>query len=540
MLLPTDTENKKFHAVCLNSMYPIEMEVTASYVIVLRGIFDNQQFSLDVIVGNEAGDMGGGLRAELEARLAKRVNSGVDPILKYGLHICNEQWTRDRNYNEIVHEMKQYLLPETLQAIPYDSHCLRDRMMFLGEPYPSEYLPFLSQFKLANKSVIASLVLALPYNVTAPMFQWLAEANGLLRDAVHDRAYMAGIGTQLYAYPDWTNVSDVVLETILEAAAEQINLGFDGILIQANWLQDDQRNVEKAPLTSLFSYLPQDLRHRMRDLLPWNVRTANAENGQLIRNYNYFGGESVSRVVDYLRHRQVRPLLVLAESTTSPNANVVYRQTRATWAALREILGRILANSLNGIGSANVNVCGDDGNGNDSVNFELCVRWYQLASMTALYRVESRQSPIYLSKYGQRLVARVTRRRYSLASYFATTEARYPGRPLNVPVFYDWSTTADGMVVSSSSSSSIGSSDNRMMMMVGDALIVVPVVEPLVQEVEVRLPGLCYEFSDGLSVPGNVTTELGIVLDDLPLFIRAGHIVPVHESHVCLTRIARI
>lgn len=56
-------------------------------------------------------------------------------------------------------------------------------------------------------------------------------------------------------------------------------------------------------------------------------------------------------------------------------------------------------------------VCGDDIIDNDkTISEELCIRWYQFASLTPLFRVQSDRLPSSFSQYGMRLMNAIIRR----------------------------------------------------------------------------------------------------------------------------------
>lgn len=444
-------------------------------------------------------------------------------ILQFGFHICDSEATFAGDYFRIAEDLEQYLDADIIKTIPYDSHCLTERAAALNRQLPEEYLPFFAKFKALGKSVILNVVVRLRCqaedNVTSTGD---CEIEEQYRDAVlttnsDNTPYRTRIEGHDYLYLDWTSKSISLLLTdhLLNTTLTSLNLGFDGLVLQGNWLQDDMRDAAKNPNRDVrFPYLSADFLRLTEESLvsPW-TRTASGE--EILRMYNFHGSQSVRLVSENIQtHPQQHGRLFLSsESSTNPNSNTLLRGINATWEALLDIKTEILSNSLTGIHSVNSNICGDLHI--DLPIEELCLRWYQYASLTSIYRALTTASPIRFSKFIQRQITKTTRMRYALSSYFQTMRLRRPNRAINVPLFYDYPESYHHTDIISE------------WIAVGDCLLAAPIITPSQQDLNVLLPDLAFEIKDGLRISKNSSVIMSIVRSDLPIFIKGGHIVPL-------------
>lgn len=137
-----DVDTQKYHGIYLNSLYPIEVEITDSFLVVLRGIFDNKSFSVELLVGEDLDS----LQLEILEKMGyhpQEPAAGTLPEtggrglrLQYGLHICDDEANFGQDLAKISADIEEYLRPEFLQKIPYDSHCLTERVVALNTRLP--------------------------------------------------------------------------------------------------------------------------------------------------------------------------------------------------------------------------------------------------------------------------------------------------------------------------------------------------------------------------------------------------------------------
>ena len=153
---------------------------------------------------------------------------------------------------------------------------------------------------------------------------------------------------------------------------------------------------------------------------------------------------------------------------------------------------------------------------------ELFIRWFQYGTFNPILRVHGTRHPDEneLWSYGpdaQSILAKFDRLRYRMLPYIyslawkTTSESYTPMRPL-VMDFRQDSRAAD-----------IGDQ-----FMFGPAFLVNPVTEPAANSRQVYLPDAkWYDFWTGTSVPGGRMINAITPLDRLPLYVRAGSILPL-------------
>ncbi len=190
----------------------------------------------------------------------------------------------------------------------------------------------------------------------------------------------------------------------------------------------------------------------------------------------------------------------------------------STWDHLRLSISMVLNCGLSGMAFTGPDVGGFAG----VPDGELFARWMQAASLLPYFRVHTMAGtpPQEPWSYGER-VETVCRKalewRYRLLPYLysVTAECAQTGMPIVRPLFL-----ADP-------------ADPRLhniddVYLVGDALLVAPVLEPGATARPVVLPrGTWYELDTGQAVVGGQTVTVTAPLERLPVYARAGAVIPL-------------
>jgi alpha-D-xyloside xylohydrolase len=152
---------------------------------------------------------------------------------------------------------------------------------------------------------------------------------------------------------------------------------------------------------------------------------------------------------------------------------------------------------------------------------ELLIRWFQYGAFCPIFRIHGYQSETELWKYGPR-VEKVLRQydelRYRLLPYIysaawgTTNRGEVPMRAL--PFVYP---------------SDLSVRDVRDQFLFGDSLLVNPVTEPHATTREVVLPAGAdwVDFWTGQTQRGGQTITVDAPIDQMPIFVKAGSIVPM-------------
>ena len=160
---------------------------------------------------------------------------------------------------------------------------------------------------------------------------------------------------------------------------------------------------------------------------------------------------------------------------------------------------------------------------------ELYVRWVQYGVFSPVLRTHSakeaslHKEPWHFGPpYGEAINAAI-RLRYRLAPYIyaASREAYDTGVSLVRPMYYDWPREDIAYEVPGQ-------------YMFGDALLVAPVTAPTVEDVaQVAIwlpPGVWYSRDAAEAFEGDRMFERGYTLEETPVFIRAGSVLPLYRD----------
>ncbi|WP_035984248.1 glycoside hydrolase family 31 protein [Leptolyngbya sp. KIOST-1] len=193
----------------------------------------------------------------------------------------------------------------------------------------------------------------------------------------------------------------------------------------------------------------------------------------------------------------------------------------STWEALRQTVATLL-----GLGLSGVAFCGSDiGGFLGNPGGELYLRWFQMATFTVFYRTHSAISVGHRAPwtYGEPylgILRRILRLREQLMPYLYTLawEASDRGYPPVRPLF--WLNPSDATLW-----------NREDAFCLGDALLVCPVLGQGLRSRPCDLPpGDWYNFWDDTRSSGGQTVELAAPLEQIPLLVRGGSILPLAEG----------
>lgn len=196
--------------------------------------------------------------------------------------------------------------------------------------------------------------------------------------------------------------------------------------------------------------------------------------------------------------------------------------TTASWDVLRRQIPAALNFSLSGLPYWSADIGGFfGGDPKDPAYAELFTRWYQFAVFNPMFRVHGTGEGKELWAFDaptQKVLADYDRLRYRLLPYIYSTawEATSRHGTLMRALAFDFRQDAVALEVA----------DEYLF---GRALLVAPVLSPKSETRAVYLPGAddWYDFWTGARVAGGRTVTARADLATLPLFVRAGSILPL-------------
>jgi alpha-glucosidase len=191
--------------------------------------------------------------------------------------------------------------------------------------------------------------------------------------------------------------------------------------------------------------------------------------------------------------------------------------TPSTWQALEQTLPCLLNLGLSGVPFVGSDVGGFSG----KAGSDLYARWMQLGSLSPFFRCHTsklgnRQEPWQFGPQVENLARSVIGERYRLLAYLYSLahRAARTGEPILRPLVYHFQDDPKTHEVGDEA-------------MLGPFLLAAPVLGKGATARRVYLPrGRWYDFTSGTAIDGPATVELAVTLASLPLFARAGAILP--------------
>ncbi|MGM9833124.1 MAG: TIM-barrel domain-containing protein [Candidatus Limisoma sp.] len=158
---------------------------------------------------------------------------------------------------------------------------------------------------------------------------------------------------------------------------------------------------------------------------------------------------------------------------------------------------------------------------------EMYVRWMQFGAMSPIMRSHSmksgsvRKEPWEFDNEHCTVLRSTVRQRYTMAPYIYTMARKAYDEALAIcrPMYYDYPTAEEAYTF-------------RNEYMFGDQMLVSPITSPMSGRYSVQstwLPeGNWYEMSTGAMVDGGGTVERSYAIDEYPVFVKAGSILPFY------------
>ena len=164
--------------------------------------------------------------------------------------------------------------------------------------------------------------------------------------------------------------------------------------------------------------------------------------------------------------------------------------------------------------------------GADSIDPEMYIRWMQFGAFSPILRTHSTKNaglnkePWVFADKERDIIRDIIKQRYSLAPYIYTMarHAYDTGVSLCRPMYYDYPDAQEAYT-------------NRNEYMFGDNYLVYPITQPMndgvsLQKVWLPAGNDWYELTSGTMLKGGQTVERRFLLDEYPIYVKAGSIIP--------------
>ncbi|NHJ32002.1 MAG: DUF5110 domain-containing protein, partial [Asgard group archaeon] len=197
----------------------------------------------------------------------------------------------------------------------------------------------------------------------------------------------------------------------------------------------------------------------------------------------------------------------------------------SNWIGLQQTIPMLLNMGLVGQPMVAVDIGGFSLNCND----ELLTRWYQLGIFYPFVRNHSAkgtvaQEPWAFGEETEKIIRKYIELRYQLIPYFYTLawEASLTGLPMMRPLFMEFPSDAE----------TYSSKWCNTEFLIGDKLLVAPILTKSIKDKspvtrEIYLPkGKWYDYWTKEQLDGGKIIQKEVAIDQLPLFVKAGSILP--------------
>lgn len=168
----------------------------------------------------------------------------------------------------------------------------------------------------------------------------------------------------------------------------------------------------------------------------------------------------------------------------------------------------------------------------DSINPELYIRWMQFGALSPILRSHSTKNaglnkePWTFQQQYTEILRNIIQERYQMAPYIYTMARKTYDEGLSIcrPMYYDYPNNQEAY-------------DRKNDYMFGDNILVSPITTPMQNGksiIKVWLPtgNDWYEWQTGTLLKGGQTVERTFRLDEYPIYIKAGSILPFYNKEV--------
>jgi alpha-glucosidase len=473
-----------------------------------RSVFDFGKESPDFFsFGAEGGELnyyfiaGPEPKKIIEEYSAMTGRSPLPPLWSLGYQQCRYSYYPESRGREIVKTLRDKKIPA--DAIYFDIDYQQGNAPFtINREYFPTFEKMISDFRAQGMHTILITDLHIKKD---PNHGYAPYDSGTKNDAFvknPDGSVYVGI-----VWPGESVFPDFTLSRVREWWGG-LYKDFVGMGAAGFWNDMDEPSLfERADKT-----MPLDTRHRLDDGTSLDHRAI----------HNVFGMQNVRATYEGLRKLQLdeRPFVLTraAYSGAQRYAATWTGDNSSTWNHLTMSTPMLLSMGISGYP-----LVGDDiGGFAGSPTADLLTRWFEVGALNPIYRDHTAkgtadQEPWVHGPEHEAIRRKYIELRYKLMPYLYTgiEEASRTGLPLMRPVFLEYPQAPEFYA------------DNRDFLF-GRDLFVAPMTTEMVDAEEISLPpGEWYDFWTNKKLSSKEKFTLHPRLDEMPLYVRAGAIVPM-------------
>jgi alpha-glucosidase len=473
-----------------------------------RSVFDFGKESQDFFsFGAEGGELnyyfiaGPEPKRIIEAYTAMTGRSPLPPLWTLGYQQSRYSYFPEARAREIVNTLREKKIPA--DAIYFDIDYQQDNAPFtINREYFSTFEKMISDFRAQGMHTILITDLHIKKD---PNHGYAPYDSGMKNDVFvknPDGSVFVGV-----VWPGASVFPDFTLSRVRDwwggLYKDFVGMGATGFWNDMN----EPALFERADKT-----MPLDTVHRLDDGTTLDHRAL----------HNVYGMQNVRATYEGLRKLQPeeRPFVLTraAYSGAQRYAATWTGDNSSTWNHLKMSTPMLLSMGISGYP-----LVGDDiGGFAGSPTADLLTRWFEVGALNPIYRDHTAkgtadQEPWVHGPEHEAIRRKYIELRYELMPYLYTgiEEMSHTGIPLMRPIFLEYPQASDFY------------GDNRDFLF-GRDLFVAPVTTEMVDAEEISLPpGEWYDFWTGAKLSSKEKLSLRPRLDEMPLYVRAGAILPM-------------
>lgn len=485
---------------------PAEIQILKSNVIVIRQ-FHSSSFRLKLFTGPKYSDVRRQIMKHLPQYLPKE-------FWPHGVHFCLS--SSIYNETETRAELNHLLTSETM---PFDSHCIHDDLTALiistndTAKALEAYDDIIEKLMVKNKKLLLHLSLSMMEESSNDFYQRaLDDELFLKRDGVNFAGIFGKVRKVFYL--DYITKSQEIADLLAFRWRELSKFlnSTNGLFLHKSFLPDATANKSFEYLNE-FKFKPKNIESYVRSLTPLDAKLSNGR--LLIHQLNNFGRKQIEA---FQTLNDEQKFCITDSYREDSNCAMLLKEPKPSWITFQAIVEKSVLYSLIGLSFYGSEVCGSN---HGNVQEDLCIRWYQFAIFSPLFYVKSDKTPLKFTKYAERIMVHAVGTRYSFLNYMRMHLINR--EPLLRPLRFKYPDMRDEV-----------EEETKQQFMFGESLMIAPVTEPLVVELTLMFPEKYFEFWSGLEMPQN-TTHFSVVMHDIPIFVRAGHIVALNLAYESLS-----
>lgn len=429
----------------------------------------------------------------------------MPPLWVFGYHQSRYSYQPSSKFRELMTEFRKRNIP--CDVLHFDIEYMDGYRVFTYDKEAFADMPvLLRQMRERGFKSIAILDPGVKVDEEYSVYSAGLEADVFIKTK-DGKPYVAKVWPGDSVWPDFTRQQ--TRRWWAKLVAEFLDTGFDAVWNDMNEPAAFNPDPEKVVDT-----LPDDLP------VDWDGHGRDQRGG----GHNVYGMQMTRASYDGMRRaRPDKRPFILTRSTYAGGhryAGAWTGDNTASWDHLKLSISMLVNAGLSGM----IFNGPDIGGFFDAPEPELYARWIEMASLFPFCRTHTLkdtpdQEPWSYGKEVEDIARKYISLRYQLLPYLysAYAQATTQGLPMLRPTF-----------MHDQKDEKLYVQDDAFM--IGDALLVAPVLEKGVTKRELYLPrGAWYDYWTHKLIDGSRTITVEAPLDHMPMYVRAGHILPMWE-----------